>query len=268
MITTRGVRQRQERQMLTVGQVAREFGVTVRTLHHYDEVGLLSPSQRSPSGYRLYTESDVLRLRHVVAYRRLGFSLDDVSAVLEADADPVSHLRRQREAVSQRIGELSSLAEALDRAMEAEMNGYQITKEEQREIFGEAFSDEYAAEAQERWGDTDAWAQSAQRTKHYSKEQWQQVKVEMDEINDAFAALLRSGEPATGAAAMDVAEQARQHITTRFYDCPPKMHADIAQMYVDDPRFRANYESHTTGLARFVRDAVQANSERQGGGQH
>jgi len=252
-------------QMLTVGQVASEFGVTVRTMHHYDAIGLLRPTERSLSGYRLYTDEDLIRLRQIVAYRRLGFSLDEVAAVLESDADPLSHLRRQRVAVSQRISELGSLADALDRAMEAEMNGYQITKEEQREIFGEAFSDEYAQEAEERWGDSDAWAQSQERTKHYTKEQWQQVKAETDDINDAFAALLTAGEPATGDKATQVAERSRQHITKWFYDCPPQMHAGIAQMYVDDPRFAANYENHTPGLARFVHDAVQANAERQQG---
>lgn len=149
--------------------------------------------------------------------------------------------------------------------MEAEVNGHQITKEEQREIFGDSFSDEYAAEAEQRWGDTDAWAQSRERTKHYTKEQWQQVKTETDEINDAYAALLSAGEPATGEQAVAVAERARQHITRWFYDCPPQMHASIAQMYVDDPRFSATYEEHTEGLARFVRDAVQANAHRQEG---
>jgi DNA-binding transcriptional MerR regulator len=251
--------------MLTVGQVASEFGVTVRTLHHYDEIGLLVPSERSLSGYRLYTDADLARLRQVVAYRRLGFSLERVAAVLASDADPVSHLQRQREAVSQRISELGSLADALDRAMEAEVNGYQITKEEQREIFGEAFSDEYAAEAEQRWGETDAWAQSRERTKQYTKADWQQVKLETDEINDAYAALLAAGEPPTGEQAMAVAERARQHITRWFYDCPPRMHAGIAQMYVEDPRFRATYEQHTEGLARFVHDAVQANAGRQEG---
>ena len=251
--------------MLTVGQVASELGVTVRTLHHYDEIGLLRPSERSLAGYRLYTDADLSRLRQIVGYRRLGFDLDGVASVLESDADPLSHLRRQREAVGQRISELSSLAHALDRAMEAEMNGYRITKEEQREVFGESFSDEYAREAEERWGETDAWAQSRERTKHYSKEQWQQVKQETEEINDAYAALLTVGEPATGEQAMAVAERARQHITRWFYDCPPQMHAGIAQMYVDDPRFMAGYENHTVGLARFVRDAVQANSEHQEG---
>lgn len=149
--------------------------------------------------------------------------------------------------------------------MEAEVNGYQISKDEQRELFGEAFSDEYAAEAQERWGDSDAWAQSQQRTKSYTKEQWQQVKTEMDEVNDAYAGLLTSGAAASDVAAMDVAERTRQHMTQWFYDCSPQMHVSLAQMYVADPRFTKTYEDHTSGLAQFVHDAIIANSARQEG---
>lgn len=248
--------------MLTVGQIAAEFGVTVRTLHHYDNIGLLVPSERSYSGYRLYTSDDVERLSQIVAYRRLGFSLEDVSSVLATGADALAHLQRQRVTVSQRMDELSSLAHALDRAMEAEVNGYQITREEQREIFGGTFSDEYSAEAQERWGDTDAWAQSSKRTKHYDKAQWEQIKTETDEINDAFAALLTAGTPATSDDAVAVAERARMQINTWFYDCSPQMHAGIAQMYVADPRFMKNYEEHTAGLAQYVHDAVQENARR------
>lgn len=70
---------------MTVGAVARELGVTVRTLHHYDEIGLLSPSERSPAGYRLYTRNDLERLASIVVYRRLGFALEDVAAMLDGD---------------------------------------------------------------------------------------------------------------------------------------------------------------------------------------
>ncbi|MGB3186120.1 MAG: MerR family transcriptional regulator [Ornithinimicrobium sp.] len=254
--------QKRGMQMRTVGQVSAEFGVTVRTLHHYDEIGLLRASERTRSGYRLYGDDDLVRLRQIVAYRRLGFGLDDVGSVLDADAGALGHLQRQRAAVSQRMDELSTLARALDRAMEAEVNGYQITTQEQREIFGEAFSDEYADEAQACWGDTDAWAQSPKRTKHYDKAQWQQIKTETDEINDAFAALLAAGVLASDDAAVAVAERARMQIQTWFYDCSPQMHADIAQLYVQDPRFRATYEEHTAGLAQYVHDAVQENAYR------
>ena len=144
---------------LTVGQVAERFGVTVRTLHHYDDVGLLRPSERSAGGYRLYTEDDLLRLRHVVVYRRLGFPLERIEELLAA-ADPDSvlvHLRRQRESVLARQAELADLVTAIDRALEKDMTGIDLTPEERRELFGDGFSDEYAAEAGHRWGDAGKW---------------------------------------------------------------------------------------------------------------
>lgn len=134
---------------LTAGQVAGCFGVTVRTLHHYDDVGLLRPGERSAGGYRLYTEDDLLRLRHVVVYRRLGLPLERIEELLAAE-DPgcvPAHLRRQRESVLTRRAELADLVTAIDRALEKEMTGIDLTPEERRELFGEGFSDEYAAEA-------------------------------------------------------------------------------------------------------------------------
>lgn len=103
------------------------YGVTVRTLHHYDQVGILCPSERSAAGYRLYTEDDLGRLQHVVVYRRLGFSLEEVAQLL-ADVDAqgsqaaVAHLRRQREVVRTRLAEMRDLVRAIDRAMERAMN--------------------------------------------------------------------------------------------------------------------------------------------------
>src|SRR4051812_38450541 len=161
----------------TVGQVAERSGVTVRTLHHYDEIGLLRPSRRSASGYRLYTDADLVRLQHVVVYRRLGFSLEEVAVLLDdPEADVAAHLRRQRAAVMSRLDELAELVAAIDRALEAEVSGIQLTPEEQRELFGEGFTEEYQQEAQERWADTKAWRQSQERTARYTKADWQRIK--------------------------------------------------------------------------------------------
>ncbi|WP_084271775.1 MerR family transcriptional regulator [Kocuria turfanensis] len=104
---------------LTAGQVAERFGVTVRTLHHYDDVGLLRPSERSAGGYRLYTEEDLLRLRHVVVYRRLGLPLERIEELLAAEEPGavLAHLRRQRESVLSRLAGLpATSAEAMDAA--------------------------------------------------------------------------------------------------------------------------------------------------------
>ena len=248
----------------TVGQVAERSGVTVRTLHHYDEIGLLRPSRRSASGYRLYTDEDLVRLQHVVVYRRLGFSLEEVAVLLDdPDADVAGHLRRQRAAVMSRLDELGELVTAIDRALEAEVSGIQLTPAEQRELFGEGYKEEYQEEARERWGDTEAWRQSQQRTPQYTKADWQAMKAEMDDNHGRFVAALQAGEPAGGPAAMDAAEAHRQHITRWFYDCPAEMHACISDMYVSDPRFTKTYEDIAPGLAQYVRDAVHANAERQ-----
>jgi DNA-binding transcriptional MerR regulator len=249
----------------TVGQVAEELGVTVRTLHHYDEIGLLHPSERSAAGYRLYTRADLERLQNIVVYRRLGFPLEEIGELLDASgADLESHLRRQRAAVTSRLDELAGLVVAIDRALEKEMSGLKLTKEEQKELFGHGYSEEYAAEAEERWGDSDAWKQSQHRTSRYTKADWVEIKAEMESIGTAFVDAKRSGEPATSEAAMDAAERHRRHIHDRFYDITPEFHRNLGDMYVADPRFTKTYEDMEPGLAQYVRDAIHANADRSG----
>lgn len=249
--------------VLTVGQVAESLGVTVRTLHHYDEIGLVVPSGRSAAGYRLYTEADLRRLQHVVVYRRLGFPLEEIGGLLADGADVAAHLRRQREAVAEQVAGLGQLLTAIDTALEAEMNDYRITREEQRELFGDSFDESYAQEAEERWGGTDAWKESQQRARSYTKAQWEQIMEESGVPTQRLADLMAAGTPAESEAAMDAAEEARQHICTWFYDCPREMHAAIAEMYVADPRFTKTYEDIAPGLAQYVRDAVVANAARR-----
>lgn len=251
----------QELTVLTVGQVAEGYGVTVRTLHHYDEIGLLSPSERSGAGYRLYTDDDLTRLRHIVVYRRLGFALETIADLLDGGA-VVEHLRRQRAAVMTQLEEMQGLVMAIDRALEREMKGVNLTLEEQRELFGEGFSDEYAAEAEERWGGTDAWRQSQERTSRYTKADWQEIKAESDAVNAAFVAAMEAGLPPTSTEAMDTAERARRQIHERFYDLTPEFHRNLGDMYVADPRFTKTYDDIRPGLARYVRDAIHANADR------
>jgi MerR family transcriptional regulator, thiopeptide resistance regulator len=255
----------QEMTTWTVGQVADVFGVTVRTLHHYDELGLLVPSERSAAGYRLYTDADLRRLQQIVVYRRLELPLDEIASLLAGDEDPRAHLRRQREAVMTRLDELTDIVVAIDRALEREMDDRPATTEELKELFGDGFSDEYQQEAQERWGETDAWKQSASRTRRYTAADWAEVKAEMEAVNAAFIAALQAGEPATSVAAMDAAEAHRMHIHERFYDLSHDFHRGLGDMYVADPRFTKTYEDLAPGLAAYVRDAIHANAERHAG---
>ena len=246
---------------LTVGQVAEQFGVTVRTLHHYDEIGLVRP-HRIASGYRVYTDDDLERLRHVVVYRRLGFPLDEIGPLLAEHADVAVHLRRQRAAVVSRLDEMRDLVAAIDRALETTMKGNALTPEEQKELFGEGFSEEYAREAEERWGDTDAYRQSQERTRRYTKDDWRRVAAEGEEVTARFVALKRAGSAPDSAEAMDAAEAHRAQIDRWFYDLGYPMHRGLADMYLADPRFTTTYDDREPGLAQFVHDAIHANADR------
>jgi DNA-binding transcriptional MerR regulator len=250
---------------MNVGEVAALAGVTVRTLHHYDRIGLLSPSGRTTAGYRQYAPADLDRLHQVLLYRELGFSLEEIATLLDDPAaDPAAHLRRQHALLRERLERTQAMVAAVEKEMEAQQMGISLTPEERFELFGGGFSVEYQAEAEERWGDTEAWAQSQRRTSAYAKEDWVRIKDETDDIQRRFAEAMQSGAPADSARAMDVAEEHRQHITRWFYDCPPQMHAGLGRMYVEDERFTANYERTATGLAQYVSTAVQANAGRQG----
>ncbi len=247
----------------SVGQVGELLGITVRTLHHYDEIGLLVPSSRSAAGYRLYSHADLTRLQHIVVYRRLAFSLEEIKTLLDADlGDIEDHLRRQRAAVSGRLDELHALVTALDRALETVMNDRPMSTAEMKELFGDGFSDDYQAEAEQRWGETDAWKQSQGRTARYTKADWEAIKAEQDAVNAAFVAALEAGLPATGEAAMDAAERHRRQIHDQFYDLGYEMHRGLADMYLADPRFTATYENVHEGLAQYVHDAIHANAAR------
>ena len=251
---------------LTVGQVAALARVSVRTLHHYDEIGLLRPSGRTDAGYRLYDDSDLDRLHQVLLYRGLGFSLDDVAAVLDdRTVTPTEHLRRQLDLLTQRVGELEEMRLAVERQLEARRMDIRLTREEQFEVFGEhaEHQEEYAAEAEQRWGGSEPWKQAQARTAAYDKAQWVQIKAEMDDVGARLARALADGEPADGEVATDLAEEHRQHITRWFYDCSLEMHRGLGDMYVADPRFTATYEAIAPGLAQYVRDAVHANADRQ-----
>jgi DNA-binding transcriptional MerR regulator len=248
----------------TVGQVANLAGVTIRTLHHYDEIGLLAPTARTSSGYRSYGVGDLERLRRILFYRELGFGLDEIATILaDPRADAAEHLRRQHRLLSDRIERLQAMAAAIEKDLEARQMGISLTPEEQFEVFGtDKVGGEWADEAEQRWGNTEAYKQSQRRTSKYTKQDWVKLKAEADEGLQAFADALRSGAAADSRAAMDLAEAHREYVSRRFYDCDHDTHRGLAQMYVADPRFTTLYEDVAPGLAQYVHDAIVANAAR------
>ncbi len=248
---------------LTVGRVADLANVTVRTLHHYDEIGLVRPTRRTSAGYRVYAEADIVRLQQVLLYRRVGFGLDEIAELIDDPAvDAVGHLRRQRTLLLDRGTEIEAMVAAIDKQLEARTMGMQLTPAEQLEIFGtDKVGGEWADEARERWGETEAYQESQRRAADYTKEDWARLKDEADQGLRAFADALRAGSPATGPEAMALAEEHRQYIGRWFYDCGYDVHRRLAEMYIADERFAAMYDAVQPGLARYVHDAIIANAQ-------
>ncbi len=204
----------------TVGAVAALTAVSVRTLHHYDHIGLVVPSVRTAAGYRGYTDADIERLHVVLVYRSVGLSLEDIRALLDdGGTDVLEHLERQHRLLLDQADRLQHTIKAVEELMSAHRSGIQLTAEEQIEIFGTtAFSEEYAAEAEQRWGETDAWKQSQQRASKFTKQDWIDIKAENDALLQALAAAKRDGvEPGTPAAD-ELATRHRASIE-RYYDC-------------------------------------------------
>jgi DNA-binding transcriptional MerR regulator len=249
-----------------VGAVARLAGVSVRTLHHYDEIGLLTPSDRSDAGYRRYADDDLERLQRILFYRELGFGLEDIRTVMtDGRSDASVHLRRQHGLLLERIARLKRMAAAVEKAMEARTMGIPLTPEERFDVFGDFDPDEHAAEVEERWGETDAYRDSQRRVARYTKADWERIKADGQAATDAMVAALRSGLPADSAEAMDGAEAHRRQIDEWSYSCSYDMHVGLAEMYLADPRFTATYETIAPGLAQYVHDAISANARRHAG---
>jgi DNA-binding transcriptional MerR regulator len=245
---------------MNVGQVAAAAGVSVRTLHHWDAVGLLVP-RKGKNGYRDYGPAELERLQQVLTYRELGFGLDQVRALLDdPDADALDHLRRQQELLADRIARLQAVAALVHRAVEARSMGISLGPGELREVFGDEDPTVHAEEAQARWGETDAWQQSQQRTSSYGKQDWLEVRAEMEDLERRFAAALAAGLPPASPEARGLAEEHRLHVDRRFYACSHEMHAGLAELYVSDARFTAHYEAVAPGLAQYVHEAVRANA--------
>jgi MerR family transcriptional regulator, thiopeptide resistance regulator len=243
----------------TVGAVAAVTGVSVRTLHHYDHIGLVVPSVRTPAGYRGYTDADIERLHLVLVYRSVGMPLDEIRALLdEPSADVLGHLRRQHGLLLEQAERLQRTIKAVEELMNAHRQGIQLTAEEQVEIFGTtSFGEEYAAEAENRWGDTDAWKQSQQRVSQFSKQDWIAIRAEVDALLEALAQAKRGGVKPGSAEANELAARHRSSIE-RFYDCGDEVHHNLVQMYLADERFTRYYDDVEPGLAQFVHDIVVA----------
>jgi DNA-binding transcriptional MerR regulator len=255
----------------SVGQVSAFAGVTVRTLHHYDKAGLLSPSGRSHAGYRLYSEADLVRLQQILFYRELGFSLDQIAAIFkDPQANALEQLRARQRQLSEEIARLQRLAEVAQRAIQVQQTGVALTPQERFEVFGEVTFDlSYATEAELKWADSEGQREAMARAAAHTKEDWRHLMNEAAAWRAELLAAFDEQEPGEGERAMDLAEEHRLHISRWFTSCPPDMHQRIADDFTADPRAFALVvppSQQRPGLAAYLRQAIHANAARHTGG--
>ena len=210
--------------MKTVRQVSQLTGVSVRTLHHYDAIGLLKPAKVTQAGYRLYDEAALGRLQTILLFRALEFPLMQIKAMLDAaDFDPIAALDDQIRLLELRREHLNRLIDHARRIQQTGVMTMDFKAYDTKKL------DAYAAEARERWGHTDAWRESQEKLQGKSKEA--QIS-EADGLMDIFRRLgeLRKGSPASGDAQALVAEL-RQYICDHYYNCTPQILKGLGQMY-------------------------------------
>jgi DNA-binding transcriptional MerR regulator len=244
-----------------VKDVAGLSGVSVRTLHHYDEIGLLTPKQRSAGGYRLYSDGDLLRLQQILVGRALGLSLEEIRRSLDDPRfDRRKTLLAQREALRNRVHETERMIKAIDAALAATKTTNRRGTMNFKELFDGFDPSVYEDEVKARWGKSDAYKESAKRTSKYTKADWQAIKAEQVAIYSDAVALMKAGKKPTDKESMNVAERHRFSIERWFYPCSRFMHSGLASMYESDERFSQNIDKHGDGLTTFLVAAIRANA--------
>ena len=240
---------------LKIREFAKLTGVSVRTLHFYDEIGLLKPSSvDEQNGYRFYDEQTLMRMQEILFYRELNFSLKEIRMILSSpDYDKQNALKEQKHLLTLKKERLERIISALDSAMKGEivnMNVFDNSEFEEKR-------NEYAKEAREKWGDTAAYKEYAEKTADYSEDKHKQVNSAMEERIAEFADCKRNGFAPESQKTQALVKKWQDFITENYYTCTKEILVGLGEMYVADERFQKNIDRHGDGTAQFMSDAIK-----------
>ena len=241
--------------LYTVGEVAERFSLTVRTLRHWEAQGLLAPTARSWSNYRLYSAGDCARVQRIIIYRATGMKLIDIKSLLDSGDTAVEHLKRQRERLVAHRRETDAMIEALDILLEDAMNDKALTVEEIGKIMGEADFAAHQSEAEERYGDTADWRESRERTASWQSADWRQNAERFHDIERRMIDAIRDGAAPDSERAAGLVEEHREALS-EFFPVTPAKHYLISRAYITDERFRSHYDAQQEGFAQWLADAI------------
>lgn len=225
--------------------------VSVRTLHYYDEIGLLKPDEVDrENGYRYYGERAFEKMLEILFLRELDFSLKSIKEILSSPTyNKKEAFRKQKELLNLKKAKIEKMISVLEEAEKGELkimtidNSYEKTRKQ------------YEAEVKEKWGSTDAYKESQQKTATYSKEKWNDVSSGLDEVIAEFAKVKAEGRTAEDS--IFLAEKLQQYITDNFYTCTKEILTGLGEMYVLDERFKENIDKHDEGTAEFMREVIR-----------
>jgi len=235
----------------TVHQLAKIAGVTTRTLHYYDEIGLLRPSFVESNSYRYYEEKELAKLQQILFFRELEFSLVEIIKIVNSSGyNAKAALNDQKKLLEMKRVKIDTLLMTIDKTLKG---GGFMKNDDLFNGFSDYEMNKYKEEAKKRWGNTDAYKQSMQRTKNWTKADYKKIQAKTETLTKKLA----------GAMDLDIKSPQVQELVAQhhkgievFYDCSYAIYRGLADMYVADPRFTAYYDKHKPGLAKWLQKAI------------
>lgn len=242
---------------MQINEAAELAGISVRTLHYYDEINLLKPSYVNElNGYRYYDEDALARLQEILFYRELDFPLKAISEILSSPQyDKEKALSEQKRLLLLKKERLERLIQALDNAAKGE-NTMSLKEFDNSEY--EKERQKYADEVREKWGDTAAYKEFENKSSDGSRESRSEIEAGMDRLIGEFAECAAEGAAADSEAAGLLARKWQEYITANYYSCTDEILSGLAEMYAGDERFRENIDRHGSGTAEFMSGAIKA----------
>ena len=238
---------------MRISEVAKLTGITVRTLHYYDEIGLLKPSEITEAGYRLYSREDLEILQQILFFRELDFPLSQIKEIMNnPNYDKEEALKKQKELLIQQRQRIEGLIKLIEKRIEGE-NNMSFKEFDMNEI--EENKKKYAKEVKERWGTSKAYEESEKKTSSYNKEKWGDINQETSEIFKGFAEL-RNSDPGSEEV-QELVRRWQKYITDNFYTCTNEILSGLGLMYVEDERFKENLDKNGEGTAKLMAEAIK-----------
>ncbi|SER05460.1 MerR family transcriptional regulator [Piscibacillus halophilus] len=251
--------------MYQVKEVSELSGVSVRTLHHYDNIGLLQPSKVADNGYRYYNDENLKQLQQILFFKELDFSLNQIKEIMDdPEFNQKETLMNQRHLLEKKKHRLEKLINTIDETIDSMEEGKNMSNKKMFESFNmddiKAHQEKYAKETEEKYGHTDAYKQSKERTSKYNEQDWKTIQEKSHSIYTRLAGLMdRSPREHE---VQSVIGEWHSLIHDNFYECPPEMFKGLGDLYISDERFTKNIDQYGEGLASFMRDAMHIYSEQ------